>query len=382
MKRWLTVLLALTLGLVPAAGQAEMTVGEAITAGDITDFYYTYSTSTYPPLYQRYRFYAEDGKKFFFHEGREGGNWPQTEEDVTLSGTVELTEADWAAFYACVSGGRAAPRSEEVLDGDSGPWMYVYWTGDEGIYQEFTFASLEKRGEFEDLCADLAQNHVLTHLFFSRHGDVVPEFYEIFLRKGAYYISENEGEARPLDADLAKDIQRVLEEYDVPSWNGFHGSNPNVLDGEGFTLQFRFADGTAAWASGDNDFPEHYYAVMDGIEEILRSEKMSRIAGAYRCPGAGGDLTLTLSANGDCAFSWGPSRGSRAQGTWSVYADAVYVTGEDGFDLAFSLDPEDGALICRTESADAFPGMKLADGARLVRRDPNREPARPSDPAR
>ena len=33
-------------------------------------------------------FYVEEGKHFFYHETREGGGWPQTEEDITASGTI------------------------------------------------------------------------------------------------------------------------------------------------------------------------------------------------------------------------------------------------------------------------------------------------------
>ncbi len=72
----LTVLLVLAF----AAGvRAEIPVGTDIEAEDITDFYYTVSTSTATPFFLRYRFCAEDGKKTFYHETREGGGWPQTE---------------------------------------------------------------------------------------------------------------------------------------------------------------------------------------------------------------------------------------------------------------------------------------------------------------
>ena len=46
----------------------KKTVGKDILSDDITDFYYTYDTSTYPPEFQRYRFYAEDGRYYFYHE--------------------------------------------------------------------------------------------------------------------------------------------------------------------------------------------------------------------------------------------------------------------------------------------------------------------------
>ena len=50
----------------PTAGRGEKLVGTDVKLESVTEFYYTYSTSTDPPHYQRYRFYTEDGKRFFF----------------------------------------------------------------------------------------------------------------------------------------------------------------------------------------------------------------------------------------------------------------------------------------------------------------------------
>ena len=134
----------------------ERVVGTDIAFEAVSDFYYTYATSTFPPEYQRYRFYMEDGAPMFFHERREGERFPLQEEDVTVSGTVALTEDQWARFCACLEGGTVRTREESVESGDSGPWFYLYWSGDQGEDQQFAFASLEAQGEFEALCAALA----------------------------------------------------------------------------------------------------------------------------------------------------------------------------------------------------------------------------------
>ena len=39
----------------------EMVVGKNIALDEITDFYFTRASSTFPPDYQAYRFYIEDG---------------------------------------------------------------------------------------------------------------------------------------------------------------------------------------------------------------------------------------------------------------------------------------------------------------------------------
>ena len=147
---------AVLFGFGGCGSRRTKTVGTDVKQSDVTDFYYTVSSSTNPPSYQRYRFYAENGAHFFFHETREGDHWPLTEADATASGTVELSEDQWNAFFACVSGGTVRNREEHTESGGSGPWLYLYWNGDRSKTQEYAFASLEKRAAFEELCAGLA----------------------------------------------------------------------------------------------------------------------------------------------------------------------------------------------------------------------------------
>ena len=128
MKRLLSALLTLALlltgGCASASSPEELVVGESIPFAELTDFYYTYDASTNPPHYQRYRFYIQDEKHCFYHETREGGGWPQTEEDITRSGTVELTDAQWMTFCDLLRDGTASRLEEHLDTGDAGPWLY------------------------------------------------------------------------------------------------------------------------------------------------------------------------------------------------------------------------------------------------------------------
>ncbi len=130
-------------------------VGEHIPFDSVTDFYYTISATTFPPHYQRYRFFVEDGEYKFFHETREGDHLPLTESDATVSETIPLNKEQWQAFLDCVAGGTVIARQEHLESGDSGPWLYLYWTGDPGDVQEFEFASVNARFSFEALCEEL-----------------------------------------------------------------------------------------------------------------------------------------------------------------------------------------------------------------------------------
>ena len=140
------------------SGKNEWVIGTDVAFEDVTDFYYTYDASSYPPRYQRYRFFTENGETMFYHETREGGGWPQTEEDITVSGTMRLSEEEWNAFCSCIEGGNVREREESPDAGDAGPWMFLYWDGDQGIYQEFAFSSWEKKADFEVLCETLRES--------------------------------------------------------------------------------------------------------------------------------------------------------------------------------------------------------------------------------
>ncbi len=148
-------LVVLTAGVGVNALARQVTVGKEVSIGDVTDFYYTYSTSTNPPHYQRYRFFVDGQQHMFYHETREGGGWPQTEKDITVSGLRQMSEAEWLAFFDCVKGGTVRNREEHLESGSSGPWLFLYWKGDHGKCQEFSFSSSTARFSFEDLCERL-----------------------------------------------------------------------------------------------------------------------------------------------------------------------------------------------------------------------------------
>lgn len=135
----------------------ERTVGKDILSEDITDFYYTVENINYDAFYQRYRFYTENGEHIFFHETRERKDdyGPCTEEDTTLTGTIALTEEEWARFYDLVVGGIVKDREDSAEAGGTGPWLYLYWKGDKSKYQQFSFASYGKEKEFEEFCLSL-----------------------------------------------------------------------------------------------------------------------------------------------------------------------------------------------------------------------------------
>ena len=138
---------------------AVKTVGIDIQMEDITDFYYTEENINYGAYYQRYRFYVEEGKHIFSHETRERKDdyGPCTEEDTTLAGTIELSDDQWSRLAEIVSGGTVKAREDSAESGETGPWLYLYWNGDKGKYQQFSFDSYGTQAEFEKFCLSLVQ---------------------------------------------------------------------------------------------------------------------------------------------------------------------------------------------------------------------------------
>ena len=132
-------------------------VGEDVLEQEFTEFYFTRSGSTFPPYYQRFRFFAEDGKHYMYHEKREGDTWPLTEKHITVSGTIELSDEQWQTFWNYIKGGTVQSRSENLDAGDDGPWLYLYWLRDPSDFQEFRFDDYNKVLGFEDFCYGLIE---------------------------------------------------------------------------------------------------------------------------------------------------------------------------------------------------------------------------------
>ena len=82
-------------------------------------------------------------------------------------------------------------------------------------------------------------------------------------------MSVNDGEAQGMDSETADALMRIIDEYDVPRWDGFDESEENVLDGEGFWLEIALTDGTRITARGENACPENYFPAISRMQETL-----------------------------------------------------------------------------------------------------------------
>ena len=255
MRKLLPVCLLAVLLLCHVDAMAQ-TVGTDISAEDITDFYYTYDWIGYNAEYLRYRFYVEDGKYFFFHEtrGTEDDYGWNTEEDILSSGTKELSGEEWAEFFALLKDGTVKDRSEDVEDGDSGPWMYLYWTGDEGTNQEYTFASYAAESAFVAYCEELAAEPMTTadliSCEYSIYGGMENEDVTYTIAKGDSWWDvilriekEDSTEKYTLPWNALDDLADFAAGYHPERWASLPDSEEYALDAPSEQVVLSYADG-------------------------------------------------------------------------------------------------------------------------------------------
>lgn len=140
-------------------------------------------------------------------------------------------------------------------------------------------------------CAGMTstQDASIVHFGFSESG--YPSFCEISIdknEKGKYHFSSTAFD--PYNDELVmfdgkdgfikkKDIDKleeIINAYDINSWDGFHESDLDILDGSAFTLNITYSDGKEVNADGYMVWPEGYDEARDSLMEHLQriAEKM------------------------------------------------------------------------------------------------------------
>lgn len=69
---------------------------------------------------------------------------------------------------------------------------------------------------------------------------------------------------------LYYDMAEFFENIGLKKWDGFAGSNPNVLDGYSFSFNAETADGKTIHARGSNAYPENYGKLEDYLWEMVK----------------------------------------------------------------------------------------------------------------
>lgn len=133
---------------------------EQIGEARFKDFYFTYSSTADPPKFQRYRFFKDGEERYFYHEKREGHKVFLTEDDITVSGTVRMTDEEWQKFWAFINNGAVYERTDDTRSGGSGPWLFIYWDGDRGTKQVLDLEDPASAIALEEFCEELKEREM------------------------------------------------------------------------------------------------------------------------------------------------------------------------------------------------------------------------------
>ena len=170
-----------------------------------------------------------------------------------------------AALAACLvltgCTGSGGGEAESASSGNSAESSTVSVSGNEnaqGEEMDFKFIRLsENNSSAEDYVYEAAAEE---------DGGVTLVYYTAF-----GYASDERNMVREIHAgeDVRKEIARLLSECGVKAWDGFSESDPDVLDGSGFSLSIELADGSSIDAYGSNAWPENYYAFSGYLKGML-----------------------------------------------------------------------------------------------------------------
>ncbi|MBQ3934958.1 MAG: hypothetical protein II715_03990 [Clostridia bacterium] len=75
--------------------------------------------------------------------------------------------------------------------------------------------------------------------------------------------------SREVDPSVPERLYRVYLDQRIACWDGYQKYDPNVCDGSGFSVYYRFGDGKSVSASGMNAFPDGYADFTAAVEEIF-----------------------------------------------------------------------------------------------------------------
>ena len=116
----------------------------------------------------------------------------------------------------------------------------------------------------------------ISSFYYYHRGTMIEDIYDYkFYRdeNGAHMTAELSSGWEKLEVDVDDEIIKQLEdiafEYQMYYWDGFNKTDKRVLDGEGFTLEIAFADGTSVYANGSNAFPDGFSQAEDEFNTIF-----------------------------------------------------------------------------------------------------------------
>ena len=116
----------------------------------------------------------------------------------------------------------------------------------------------------------------LAYLYFSERNSYFKrvQAYEFRAENGvdtAYFHMANEEIPYSVAVDPAwtDALTSIISSYGMMGWNGFSGSDPGLLDGTHFFVEFTLVDGVHIQASGYGEFPENYGKAASALDALF-----------------------------------------------------------------------------------------------------------------
>ena len=82
-------------------------------------------------------------------------------------------------------------------------------------------------------------------------------------------ISEEEAITTEISSKDIEKIIEILKKYNVQKWNGFNKHDPDVLDGNSFSISIYFKNNDSIIASGYMMYPNNYREVKEEFDDIF-----------------------------------------------------------------------------------------------------------------
>ena len=84
-----------------------------------------------------------------------------------------------------------------------------------------------------------------------------------------YEVAEEDKKEIVVDNIKMRELENILKKHHVEKWNGFNKNDPNVLDGDDFSLSVGMNDGNKIHASGYMMWPDGYQNFVNDIDEFF-----------------------------------------------------------------------------------------------------------------
>ena len=105
--------------------------------------------------------------------------------------------------------------------------------------------------------------------FLTRSTDLPSVTFELLHIRDDWYFCQDAGIPRKVTPALIQELNRIVNQYNLISWNGFSENDPDVLDGEMFSFQATVNDGISIHAEGSANFPMGFHEFRRAIHLLL-----------------------------------------------------------------------------------------------------------------